>query len=115
MDEDERWTAHRREHALENEALRVLETAQQRALELARADVDRRLEAMNELRAQITNERGNYISRAEYEAKHEQLVERIQTLETGQAALLGRLTVVAALAGLAVSVIASIALKFLNI
>jgi hypothetical protein len=113
--DDDRWIAHRREHALEKEALTVAASAQQRALDLARQDINRRLEGMNELRQQITSERGNFISRAEYEAKHEQVTERLQIIETNQASLLSRLTVVAALAGVAVSVIVSFVLKALNV
>ena len=98
------WEGHHREHEME-----------QKALEVARAEIERRLEGMNELRAQITSERGNYIARAEFEAKHEQITQRLGSLETLQAGVLSRLTVVAALAGVAVSVIVSVVLKLVNV
>jgi hypothetical protein len=47
-----RWVAHDREHA----ALAL-------ALQEARREIDRRLEAMNELRDQITSERGTFMTR----------------------------------------------------
>lgn len=43
------------------------------ALKLAREDIERRLEGMNELRAQITGERGLYITRDMLEGKLESL------------------------------------------
>jgi hypothetical protein len=100
----ERWAGHRIVHEME-----------QQALKLAREDVNRRLGEMNQLREQITTERGAYPTRVEYDAKHDQLVQRVQTIETQFAALTGRLTVMAALAGVAVSVIVTVVLKLVNV
>jgi len=47
------------------------------ALRLARDDIERRLEGMNELRAQITGERGLYITRDMLESKLEGLDSKI--------------------------------------
>lgn len=120
--EDERWLAHRREHELENELMTTRANALDNALVLAREEVNRRLEGMNELRAQITSERGVYIARAEYEAKHEALairsdlnLARIVAIETQNAALASRLAVYATIAGFVMSAIVVVALKVVNL
>lgn len=48
-------------------------TAMEKALDLAKREVDRRLEDMNKLRDQINNERVNYIARDYFEAQHSSL------------------------------------------
>jgi Haemolysin XhlA len=65
---DERWTNHHREHRMIQEAVGKAEMS-----------VDKRLEAMNELRAQINNERGSYLTRALYETNHNDLRQRVLT------------------------------------
>jgi hypothetical protein len=64
------------------------------ALFLARDDVNRRLDEMNELRDQITKERGFYISRVEYESKHESTASALSGLQKFQWATTGGLLVV---------------------
>lgn len=76
---DGRWEAHMREHEQSNVAI-----------DTARNEVNRRLAEMNELRAQINVERGEYLSRHEYEAKHDALIERINSMERSRANLEGR-------------------------
>ncbi len=77
---EQRWKTHKREHAQERAALLD-----------ARANIDRRLEGMNELRAQISSERGEYLTRTEYEAKHEALIARINALEQARSNVEGRM------------------------
>lgn len=77
---DLHWEAHQREHESDN-----------RAIVLAREDVNRRLEGMNELRNQITDERGDYMTRKEYDAKHDTLIERVSALERSRSNLEGKL------------------------
>ncbi len=74
-----RWRSHEREHVLGD-----------KALALAAGDVNRRLEAMNELREQITSERGLYLTRETYDDKHNSLEQRIGVLERASASLTGR-------------------------
>lgn len=62
----DRWATHMREHSLIHDAV-----------EKAEASVDKRLEAMNELRAQINAERGNYLTRVAYETNHNDLRQRV--------------------------------------
>lgn len=99
-EERERWEAHRREHALEKEGAAFVRT-----------ELDRRLHEMNNLREQIANQQVTYPTRAE----HDQLVSRLTLLETAMAGLTGRLTVIAALSGLAVSVVGALVLRALNL
>jgi len=62
-----RWDAHKREHALEMQAILV-----------ARESIDRRLTEMNELRSQINSERGEFMTRAMFDAKFEALAAKIE-------------------------------------
>jgi flagellin-specific chaperone FliS len=64
----DRWANHAREHAMIQEAVSKAETS-----------VDKRLEAMNELRVQINAERSSYLPRAVYETNHEELRQRVLT------------------------------------
>ncbi len=82
---DQRWKAHRVEH-----------DQQQVALDRARDEVNRRLAEMNDLRRQITDERADFLTRAEYEAKHEALIERIGSMERSRANLEGRMWAIGA-------------------
>jgi chromosome segregation ATPase len=64
----QRWASHAREHRMIREAVAKAE-----------ASVDKRLEAMNELRAQLNNERAAYLTRAVYETNHEEQRQRVAT------------------------------------
>jgi porphobilinogen deaminase len=48
--------------------------ANQLALEAARRDLDRRIEGLNEFRAQLASQQAGFITRREYDAKHEALI-----------------------------------------
>lgn len=72
-------------------------TASERALEVAKRDVDRRLEEMNEMRAQINNERGSYIVRTEFYAKYDALIATINNFQKFQHMTIGGLVVLQAL------------------
>jgi hypothetical protein len=51
------------------------------ALDIARRDIERRLEGMNELRSQITRERSDYLTRTEYVSEHKILVHEIGSVQ----------------------------------
>ncbi len=108
--ETERWAAHRREHALEDRALGVASTLQSDALGLAREAIEHRLEGMNELREQITSERGSYVSRVEYEAKHDTLVNRVNELEKARSNVEGRMWALGSIV-----IIVELALRFFKL
>ena len=69
----------RRKECAETRLARLEErlVASDRALELAKGEVDRRLNTMNEMREQINQERGSYVVRIEYEEKHKALLDKI--------------------------------------
>jgi hypothetical protein len=108
----ERWEAHRREHVLEAKALKDLGEMRDKALVLATQNVDRRLEEMNAFRSEWSSALGEVLTRREFEGKHEALLARISAVESTQASLTGRLSVIAALAGLVASIIVSVLLHF---
>jgi hypothetical protein len=92
----EQWQhAHLDRHILEQKALDIARTGDSAAIEIARLDVDRRLESMNELRAQINTERGSYVLRDRYDADHATLRDsvdaRLKILESVRANLEGRI------------------------
>jgi hypothetical protein len=55
--------------------------AQKEAVELAMVRLNERLGEMNELREQITRERGIYLTRERYDAEHQLLAQRVSALE----------------------------------
>ena len=63
---------------------------QKEALEKALTSIDRRLEQMNEFRSQLRDQQGQYLTRNEYDAKHETLVQRIGEREETISKLQGR-------------------------
>jgi len=54
---------------------------QTEARKIAKAEVDRRLDAMNELRDQIDSERGRYVEREMYDQRHQDLERRVGGVE----------------------------------
>ena len=97
----ERWGGHTREHELLAEGLRA-----------AKVDVDQRLDSMNQLRDQITAERGEFVRRDMYDREHATLRDahdsRIKALETAKSNLDGRIWAVGA-----VVAVLSIAFEFM--
>ncbi len=86
------------------------------ARELAFVRLNERLAEMNEVRRQINEERGAFLSRDRYEAAHEALRgaldQRLKLLETGQANAEGRMWMLGAgISG--ILVIVQIALHFI--
>lgn len=79
--------------------------ANNRATDIAKADVDRRLEEMNQLRAQIGEERGAYVPVAQYDERHRDLEKRLETMDRQLSGNQGRRTATAAFAGILVTVI----------
>ena len=79
--------------------------AQQRAVDKAEESLTIRLEGMNEFRAQILRERSDYITQAVYEARHQQLVDRIDAAARWQSRMVGALTLVGFMLPIAVALI----------
>ena len=81
----EQWqVSHERVHVLEQDAIG-----------LARAAIEAKLEGMNELRAQINTERGQYVTRAIYDAQMDVLRNstdsRLKLLEQSKSNIEGRM------------------------
>lgn len=74
--------------------------ASSEALTIARRDIDRRLETMNELRAQINTERSIYLTREEYYAKQDTMNLQINGLQKFQWSITGALLAFQILIGL---------------
>lgn len=76
-------------------ALQAAFVAQQSALNLATRNLELRLEKLNELRQEVTQDRANYITRDKAEADSDAFGQRLSALEnwrsraTGAAVILG--------------------------
>jgi hypothetical protein len=70
-------------------ALDLAFKAQQEALGLASRTLELRLEKLNELRQEVTQDRGNYLTKAEFESKREVQDQRLGRLENFNARILG--------------------------
>ena len=81
------------------------------AISVARERVDDRLEGMNELREQIQNERGQYLTRDSYDREHKALEIRVGALELQNSKWTGSLWMLGAALS-AVVVIVNVLLKF---
>jgi hypothetical protein len=75
-----RWAAHAEVHELIKQAL-----------DQSVATLDRRLETMNEFRAQILEERSHYLDKDTYDAKHEELKSKIGLFEQYRANMDGKI------------------------
>lgn len=70
-------------------ALNLAFKAQQEALALASRTLELRLEKLNELRQEVTQDRGNYLTKTEYDTKHTILNDRLNRLENFNSRILG--------------------------
>ena len=64
------------------------------ALDLARRELDRRLEGMNEFREQLKNQASTFLIRESYDISHKTLEERVRNLEVQKSNLEGRLWII---------------------
>jgi len=85
-------------HLKEKVELRVM--AQEQAVELAMVRLNERLAEMNELRAQVTEERGVYLTRERFDHEHATLSDRVSAIELLLSNYQGRMAIVFALGGL---------------
>jgi hypothetical protein len=61
----------------------VQHAAQEEARKEAQADIQRRLEGLNELRGEVTKDRSQFMRLDVYEQRHQNLTDRVETLERG--------------------------------
>jgi hypothetical protein len=77
----EAWIQHSQDlRADDQRALEIKQKADEEALNLARQQQTYKDAKANELREQISSERGNYVSRAEYNVQEQSTSEKIQAL-----------------------------------
>ena len=88
--------------------------AQQLALDLAKSEMERRLEAMNEFRKQLDKQADTFMSTERYELCHGRLVDQINVLEKAQAAAEARGKVYATIVAAIISIIVGIAVHYLS-
>jgi len=72
--------AHEKEHELLNQNI-----------VLARDALDVRLEHMNEFRAQVLSDRGEFVNKDKFDLTHAALIDRVSQLERDSAAFRGRM------------------------
>ena len=58
--------------------------ATERALDLSRAELERRLESMNEFREQLRCQAATFLTRQEFEAKYLLLIEKMESAAKGK-------------------------------
>jgi chromosome segregation ATPase len=75
LDEREKYVNMKFQELEKHDALQKKEHEKQIAN--ARDDIERRLESMNEFRAQLEKQAANFLTRSEYETKHDMIVNRI--------------------------------------
>ena len=69
-DDNARWAQHEREHDKADSVHRREHETEQRSLELAAAQIERRLDDLNELRAEVLKDRTEYVRLDIYRAEH---------------------------------------------
>jgi hypothetical protein len=70
-------------------ALTAAFNSQQAALTLATKNLELRLEKLNELRAEVTSDRANFLTRDRYDSQHGALEDRTTALESFRGKALG--------------------------
>lgn len=85
---------------LRDRALRIQQQASEQALLLATRTLEARLSQLNELRAEVTQDRSNFITRIEFDGDAKDTNRRIDQLERFQARLIGIGIMMAIVAGI---------------
>lgn len=84
--------------------------AQEKALEVASAAINRRLEGMNEFRDALRDQTASLLPRAEYTAQQKALIDRMEAMECAQNERLGSINkwLIGLLGGLIIALILTI-------
>jgi len=88
--------------------------AQEKALVAAKSDMERRLEAMNEFRAQLEKQATTFLTTDRYEACHGRLVDQINFLERQQAAAEARGKVYTVVVASLMSILVALVVYFIT-
>jgi hypothetical protein len=84
------------------------------ALDLAKGEMERRLEAMNEFRAQLERQTATFMSTERYESCHGRLVDQIATLEKLQAASAASGKVYATIVAAIISILVGVIVHYMS-
>jgi hypothetical protein len=84
------------------------------SIDLAHAEIDRRLAQMNELREQITTERSTYLRRDIFDRIHDPVVNRIGALERWRSNIEGRIIMLGSVVVVINLIVAVIAVLFVK-
>jgi hypothetical protein len=79
--EDGHWASHGREHVRDEAAHRREHESDGKAIELAVDNLNRRLDELNKLRTEVVTDRSAFLTRAEYNAKHDAVLLRVDLME----------------------------------
>jgi hypothetical protein len=83
-------------------------------IQLAKADLERRLESMNEFRAQMDRQADTFMSAERYESCHGRLVDQIAVLEKAQAQAEARGKVYSTIVAAIISIVVGIVVHYLS-
>lgn len=82
--------------------------AQQEALQMAREEMERRLEGLNELRREVTEDRGRFLSVEKYEAQRQAIEAALDEAREFRGKVLGLIATTAILAGVVGAIVAAV-------
>ena len=88
--------------------------SQEDALLVARRDMERRLEGLNELRREVTEDRGRFLSLEKYDAEMRGIADQLDELKEFQGRMLGLIATAAILAGIVGAAISAIVAHLLT-
>ncbi len=85
----------------------VLKEREKASMATART-LEIRLEKLNELRKEVTDDRASFVKREVYDQMHEAMTQRINKLEAGYSRIMGAVAVLVMIAGVLGAVVGSI-------
>ncbi len=85
----------------------VLEEREKASMATART-LEIRLEKLNELRKEVTDDRASFVKREVYDQMHEGLTQRLNRLEAGYSRIMGGIAVLVLIAGVLGAVVGSL-------
>jgi hypothetical protein len=80
-------------------------TSLEKATEVAKKEMDRRLDSMNEFREQLRKQEGTFLTKENYEPRHEALAQQIKELQLDRARVEGKASITSVYISYALSII----------
>ena len=88
--------------------------SQQEAIRMARQEMERRLEGLNELRREVTEDRGRFLSVEKYEAERRGIEDALDEAREFRGKVLGLIATTAILAGVVGAAVAAVVAHLLT-